>query len=298
MQLKSPLCLLLLLTGCAPSATDSLAPAEKPEENPVATETPVVGEVGEVVETPEATDFTDANFLYSASVTGTDFDIITTSDPTDFCRLEYTGRSQQEMPDKTSDGELFAQAITFNAHFNHGPPIAVAMDIDFDTTSAAEVDALRYATRLGKLPLVLRSGVNRLVVHKGQPDTTAFSDVGLIVVYSANAARRIQTNDLEETLLHESVHATWDAPHAVSNDWRNAQNQDNFFISNYAMGLPEREDLAESALFAYALNANPNRLPAADAEAISRAIPARIALVQGLLNTAPQVPADARCPTG
>jgi len=288
-----------LLTGCAPTGSDAPEP-DRVQDSPTTLATPEIPEASEsvnTVDTPSSTDFSDADFLYPASVTGTDFDIITEVDPTTFCRLEYTGRSRQEMPDKTNDGELFAEAITFNAHFNHGSPIAFAMDKDYELAEA-EADALRYAIRLGKLPFVLRNGVNRLVVHSGQPDTTAFSDVGLIVLYSANAMRRIETNDLEETLFHESVHASWDIPHAASAGWRSAQIEDNFFITNYAKGLPAQEDLAESALFAYALSGDLSRLPATDAEAISRAIPARIALVQSLFQAAAKTPAEAGCPDG
>ncbi len=282
---------LLVSLGCAPSATEPPRSNQDSEDPPAE-----VSERQPAAEAVENIDFSEASFLYSASVTGTDFDIITTTDPTEFCRLEYTGRSQQEMPDKTNDGELFAEAITFNAHFSHGSPIAFALDIDFDTTAAAEAEAQRYATRLGKLPFVLRRGVNRLVVHKGLPDTTAFSDVGLIVVYSANADRRIQTNDLEETLFHESVHATWDSAHATSSSWLNAQREDFAFVTNYAKGLPELEDLAESALFAFALTAHPERLPVGDAQAINRAIPARIAIVGSLLSEGPHTPSGASCP--
>ena len=291
MRIANLILLAAVTAGCAPTGSDAPEP-EQTQTSPVVLESP------EATESPAPTDFSDAPFVYSASVTGTDFDIITASDPTSFCTLEFTGRSQQEMPDKTSDGELFAEAFTFQANFNHGPSIAFAMDIDFASTAAAEADALRYASRLGKLPFVLREGVNRLVVHKGSPDTTAFSDIGLIVLYSANADRRIQTNDLEETLLHESVHATWDVPHATSANWQNAQREDNAFVTNYAKSLPELEDLAESVLFAYALIAYPDRLPPSDAEAINRAIPARINIIRDLFSTGPQAPADARCPNG
>ena len=102
-------------------------------------------------------------------------------------------------------------------------------------------------------------------MHGGDTDATAFSDRGLIVVYAANATRRISTHDLEETIFHESVHATWDAAHADSAGWRAAQEADGGFVTDYARKNPDGEDLAESALFAYTLAHHPERIPEPDA---------------------------------
>jgi len=122
-----------------------------------------------------------------------------------------------------------------------------------------------------------------MVVHGGEEDATAFSDVGLIVIYSDNATRRISTHDLEETLFHESVHAAWDRRHGSSTQWLEAQTSDGAFVTHYARKNPDGEDLAESALFAYTLLHHPERIPAADATEILTAIPARIAYVEDLL---------------
>ena len=161
----------------------------------------------------------------------------------------------------------------------------IHLDADFESQAAAQAEAMRYVQRLGRLPSALLHGVNRLVVHMGKPDTTAFSDIGLIVVYSANATKRISTHDLEETLFHESVHAAWDAKHARSPEWLAAQDSDGGFVTRYAQKNPKSEDLAESALFAYTLIHNPERIPEPDAARIRATIPARIAFVKGLIPT-------------
>ena len=220
--------------------------------------------------------------LFRSSVVGTDFDFITADDPSCFLCLEFKGRGSREMPDKTGPTPLVQEAFIFVAYFEDGTEIDLALDIDFEHERAARTEALRYATRLGKLPTALRSGVNRLVVHRGHQATTAFSDVGLIVVYSDNATQRISTHDLEETLFHESVHAAWDKTHASSEEWRAAQASDPEFITNYARQHPQGEDLAESALFAYTLTHHPERIPAEEARKIRLAIPARIAYVEKL----------------
>jgi len=224
-----------------------------------------------------------ADELYPSSVVGTEFDYITDKDPDTFKSLEFKGKGPEEMPDKSGDAPLIQEAYRFDATFSDGTKIRLNVDADFESEGAAKKEALRYTPRLGKLPTSLRRGVERVVVHKGNPDTTAFSDRGLIVVYSANATKRISTHDLEETIFHESVHAAWDGLHAKSKGWLAAQRSDGKFITRYARKNPKGEDLAESALFAFTLIHHPERIPAPDAKKIRAAIPARIAFVKTLL---------------
>ena len=221
---------------------------------------------------------------YPSSVVGTDFDFITESDPSAFHGIEFKGLKSEEMPDKTTrDAALMQPAFVFGTYYTDGTQVKIAVDSTFRTAKAAHKEAMRYASRLGKLPTALRKGVKRLVVHQGEKNSTAFSDVGLIVVYSANATKRISTHDLEETIFHESVHAAWDKQHARSAAWLKAQAADGAFITSYARRKRTREDLAESALFAYTLLHHPKRIPAADAKKIGHKIAARIDFVEALL---------------
>src|SRR5688500_5937651 len=119
---------------------------------------------------------------YRSSVVGTDFDFITESDPNTFDRLEDKGQGSAEMPDKSDrSAPLRQEAFLFVAHFNDGTRINLAIDRDFQNPDSARSEALRYTPRLGKLPTALRRGVDRVVVHRGGENVTAFSDVGLIV---------------------------------------------------------------------------------------------------------------------
>ena len=221
---------------------------------------------------------------YRSSVVGTDFDFITEADPDTFVRLEDKGQGPAEMPDKSDrSAPLVQQAFLFVAHFNDGTRVQLAIDADFKTQDSARQEALRYTPRLGKLPTALRRGVERVVIHKGGENVTAFSDVVLIVLYSDNATKRIGTHDLEETVFHESVHAAWDKAHAKSAEWQDAQKKDGGYVTDYARKNPQGEDLAESALFAYTLLHHPNRIPKEEAARIARIIPNRIAFVEKLL---------------
>lgn len=220
---------------------------------------------------------------YPSSVVGTDFDIITDDDPSCFVHLKYKGIESVEMPDKTQDRALFQDGHLLVATYSDKTTVNIAVDVSFKSPQAAETEALRYATRLGKLPSALRAGVNRLVVHGGNEDATAFSDVGLIVVYSANASKRIASHDLEETLFHESVHAAWDKKYAKSPNWQRAQAADGAFATLYAKKHPGLEDLAESALLAYAVIHHPDRLPIEDLERLKGRISSRILFVERLI---------------
>lgn len=241
----------------------------------------VAGVLGSQILVPQA------NLLaqeYRSSITATDFDFITESDPSTFVDIKYVSKGKYEMPDKRSgDHALRQQAFLFSASFKDKTKVNIYIDADFETQDAAMTEAKRYVHRLGKLPTSLRKGVERLVVHQGGKDTTAFSDIGLIVVYSENATKRISTHDLEETVFHESVHAAWDKAHAKSERWVRAQAADNAFVTVYGKTKPTREDLAESAIFAYTLLHHPERIPAADAKKIKKAIPNRIEYIARLL---------------
>jgi hypothetical protein len=220
---------------------------------------------------------------YRSSVVGTDFDFITTDDPSAFDSLKFVEAESAEMPDKRfEDGPLFKDAFVFEAKFTDGVEINLYIDQGFGSQEAAKTEARRYVDPLGRLPAILRKGVDRLVVHQGGKETTAFSDVGLIVMYSENAMQRISTHDLEETIFHESIHAAWDASYARCEGWKRAQHADGNFATVYAKSKPGLEDLAETALFAYTILYHPQRLPDEDRMALQQSVPHRIAFIAEL----------------
>jgi len=85
---------------------------------------------------------------------------------------------------------------------------------------------------------------------------------GYTVILKINRYTRIANHDLEETVFHESVHATMDlACEQPESSWNLARVKDNSYITSYAAEFPEKEDLAESALFAYTMIKHTGRLP-------------------------------------
>jgi hypothetical protein len=237
---------------------------------------PLVTQTAQAAETP----------LYG-STADTVFDIITTSDPSTFNCLSYEGRTIRQMWDKRLDNEFDLNVFLFHAHFTDSPPIDIIVNPEFETVAAAEAEARRYTTGLGQLPLIFRHGIRQLGIHGGMPTYSA--GAGKIFVYADRTTRRIGQNHLEESLLHESVHTSLDPTYARSPEWQAAQEQDGAFLTRYGMDHPQREDLAETALFAYGLQRHPNRIPPVDNRDIRRAIPARLALLETILNEQPQV---------
>jgi hypothetical protein len=88
---------------------------------------------------------------------------------------------------------------------------------------------------------------------------------------------RIKNHDLEETVFHESVHATLDYLFRDSKGWLEAQRSDCCFVTDYAESNEKREDLAETSLFAYAYYKYPEQLPEKVRTWLKTKIPNRLA---------------------
>jgi hypothetical protein len=209
------------------------------------------------------------------------FDIIRKSDPSAFSCMEYVGRGDRQIWDKRVDGEPVVNAFLFMARYDDGTKIEIAINPEYGTQEKAEAEALRFANPLGQLPTLLRAGIGRFSVHMG--DEAFHAGTGQVIVYSGKADERVTYDHLEESLFHESVHASLDEEHRLSDGWKQAQASDGRFLTSYAERSPEREDLAETALFAYAILHYPDRFPPADTDDTMAAVPNRIAYIKGLL---------------
>jgi len=212
---------------------------------------------------------------------GTTFDIVRVGDPTSFVCLHDRGRGRREMWDKRVDREFLHNVFLFDAYFSDGVRFEVHVNPEFETVAAARTEAFRYMKGLGQLPTVLRAGIRSLGVHRG--DKTASAGSGKMFVYQGNAIRRQSRNKLEETLFHESVHASLDNRYMNSREWRTAQAADPGFMTEYARDRYPREDMAETALLAWAILRHPGRIPPVDTDAIKDIVPNRIAFIGKIL---------------
>lgn len=128
------------------------------------------------------------------------------------------------------------------------------------TQEAAKEYADKLGPRLGKLPDFQRNLLDHVVIHNG--NAGAFDEIEgqFFILYSDNLDLRISTNDLEETVFHESVQASYQFMYQNDPSWLETQAEDATFVTDYTQNNPDLEDMAESALFAYTLINQPGRL--------------------------------------
>lgn len=225
------------------------------------------------------------------STADTVFDIIRADDPTSFRCLTYAGQAPRQIWDKRVDGEPVVDAFLFNADYADGSTVEMAVNPEFASADRARAEAMRYAVPLGQLPALLRAGVKRFSIHGG--DKAFHAGTGQIVVYADKARQRIEQNHLEESIFHEAVHASLDDKHREAPAWKQAQIADGRFLTSYGQSRPDREDLAETALFAFAILRFPDRFPPIDSDTVRDAVPHRFAYIEQLFSKADPPVADA-----
>lgn len=221
--------------------------------------------------------------MFSNSVVSNDLEFITQDDESAYSCLGYTGEIRAEMPDKRND-ELFADGVfSYISKFSDGTRVSLWVHPDIGTNDAAEPIATVIAKAIGKLPTIMRRKLDHVVILVG--DETAFAeDLGhFFVLYTENIETRIENHDLEETVFHESVHATLDSKYGQSAEWQSAQKADGAFVTKYAANNPQKEDMAESALFAWATLRHPKRLPIDIEKYVTKTMPNRLEFFEGIL---------------
>lgn len=238
--------------------------------------------------------------LFYSSVTSNNIDYIRNSDPDAFACLVDRGRARMEMPDKRG-GPLFAENVqVFEARFLDGAQVGIWAHPSIGNREAALKIARPVAHAVGKLPDFMRARLDHVVLHSG--DETAFGEAEghFFVLYARNVTKRIRTNDLAETVFHESVHATLDNRHLRDPAWRRAQKADGGFLTGYAAARPQKEDLAETMLIAYTALRYPGRLPAKVERMLRERTPNRFQYISELLaksdKTMPRRSKAALCP--
>jgi hypothetical protein len=234
-----------------------------------------------------------AQTLFPNSVSSNELDFIRPDDPRAGHCLVPEGRGEREMPGQPG-GALFASGVSvFRAAYGDGTAIELWAHPDLsDPPSLADA----VARRVGHLPRVMRDRLGHVVLHPG--DGAAFAEhLGrFFVLYEDNVATRARDGDLEETVFHESVHATLDAEVLEDPAWLAAQRADGGFVTDYAASRPDKEDLAESALFAHALLRTPGRLPAEVEARVREVMPARLAYVAARLDALEPLEASVPAP--
>jgi hypothetical protein len=228
------------------------------------------------------TSFAYADPIFPNSVASNDLEFIRSNDPGVFSCLAFQGTEQAEMPDKRSDDLFDSGTFIFQANYKDGTSVGLWAHSDFGSQSTALQSVEPVARAIGKLPTFMRSKLDHVVIHKGDEVAFGEADGHFFVLYSDNIHTRIRNHDLEETVFHESVHATLDATYLSNRAWRNAQLADGAYVTEYAARRPEKEDMAESALFAWTMLVHPGRLPQSIESQVRQIMPNRLAFFEDL----------------
>lgn len=226
--------------------------------------------------------------LFPNSVVSNDIDFIRTTDPSQPFQLQLTGRGRKEMPDKRSEALFLEGVFTFRLQYDDGSSVEAWASPEIGDSTAAEKYVRLLGAALGKQPQALREKLDHVVIHGGEETAYAEEEGHFFVIYAKNIEKRISTHDLEETVFHETIHATLEADHAKSPSWIAAQKKDPGFITDYAEENPQKEDLPESALFAYTLLHFPGRLSAAHEGKVRETMPHRLQYLETLFRTLDQ----------
>jgi len=221
--------------------------------------------------------------LFPNSVVSNDLEFIKVSDPSALASLALVGRDRREMPGKATPGLFSDNVFIFEASYSDGAVLEFWAHRRFKSEARALKTVAPVACAVGRLPIKMRQHLDHVVLHTG--DHTAHAeDLGrFFMIYEKNVAKRLRTHDLDETVFHESVHATLDVPHAKSRAWRRAQQRDQAVLTAYAAEHPKGEDLAETALFAYTHFKTPGRLPDGVTAAMTQLVPARLKVLEKIL---------------
>jgi hypothetical protein len=203
-----------------------------------------------------------------------DSDIITASDYSTFEGLTYGGQDTRTMFDRRVNDWITATPFLFNATYDDNLSIEIQVNPEFQNTALAEVEALKYAVIIGRLPTILRADVETAWIHKGTEPFGGGNNN--LLIHTGQAILYENDGILEETLVHEASHSSLDAEHSTSSGWISAQASDGNFISTYASDNPGREDIAESFLLYMAIRYRSNKITQSLEKTILETIPNRI----------------------
>ncbi len=203
-----------------------------------------------------------------------DPDIVTSDDISTFISTSYEGTDSRIMYDRRAADWVTLQPFIFVATFDDGLSTEVQVNPEFSDWENAKNEADKYAWLIGQLPTSLRTKVETVWIHRG---TESFGGGNNnILIHTGRAEKYIADGIIEETLIHEGSHTSLDSEHSNHKDWLEAQKQDEFYISQFALDNPGREDVAESFLTYFAVRYRRERISDALYEKIMTAIPHRI----------------------
>jgi hypothetical protein len=202
-----------------------------------------------------------------------DEDIITASDPTSFAGVTYTGTGPRLMFDRRTNAFETYVAHLFDAQFGSSITVEIQVNPEF-TQGAAEIEAVKYGTAIGRLPAFLFADLQTVWIHDGnQPFGGGNNN---LLIHTIQGDSYISDGVLEEVFIHEATHTSIDSRHESAPNWVAAQQADGIAISPYAAEFPDREDLAETMGPYLGIRFRPERLDAGVVQTFVEKLPNRL----------------------
>lgn len=217
--------------------------------------------------------------LYPNAVVSNGLEFILPDDPGACWTIVEGQGGRTEMYDPRR-GTLFVdQAIHFELTF-HNQKIRINVHPE---VVQPQQRAMEAAASLSRLPTKMRNALRYVNILDDDGGAWAEDRVRFFTLYDRLMERRLAEHDLDETVFHETAHVALD--HILSNDpnWRSSQAADGDFITQYAAEKPNKEDIAESALFAWTMIYHPGRLPAKIENAVRNIMPNRLEYISNVL---------------
>ena len=227
-----------------------------------------------------------ANNSYAATIipAGSSYtelkNVITDSDPSKIISLDYVGTRLVSMRD-SSGGFGQVQAFIFYGVYTTNPKIEYLVHPEYGSSDAAKAAIKDYARMIGQLPTCELSKIAYVSLNKNGSSIGDDPWNHGIQIQDDFAQGLVSQGVMEEVLIHEGVHASWDldfiytiSPKTLS--WVTAQVDDGVFFSNYAMSYPYREDLEESFLAYFSQKFRSERITSAVSRAIKEGMKNRI----------------------
>lgn len=218
--------------------------------------------------------------LYPNSVASNDLDFILPDDPGACWSISEGGGGRTEMYDPRRDTLFVEGALHFDVIF---PDQQIRINVHPGVGDPHQ-RAADAAASMSRLPTQMRSALSYVNILDG--DGSAWEEAlgGFFTLYDDLMERRLADHDLDETVFHESAHVALDPLLSNDPDWRSNQIADGGFITQYAADNPEKEDIAESALFAWTMLYHPDRLPTDVEAAVRKIMPNRLEYLGNILD--------------
>ena len=217
--------------------------------------------------------------LFPNSVASNDLDFILADDPGACWSIVESEGGRTEMYDPRRDTLFVEGALHFDVTF---PDQHIRINIHPDVGDPQK-RAMEAAASISRLPTQMRNALRYVNILDG--DGAAWEETlgGFFTLYDELMKRRLSEHDLDETVFHESAHVALDRLISRDPDWQSNQIADGEFITRYAAEKPNKEDIAESALFAWTMLYHPGRLPADVEAAVRDIMPNRLEYLGNML---------------